>query len=65
VSPDVQLERISHNRPLLPLSDYKAFLNALRHERDALYEEVASFSLSSDDGAIEEHAASIIKAMKK
>lgn len=65
VSLDVQLERISHNRPLLPLSDYKAFLNILRQERDALYEEVASFSLSSDDGAIEEHAASIIEAMEK
>ncbi|PJD95752.1 MAG: hypothetical protein CK426_09225 [Legionella sp.] len=65
VSLDVQLERISHNRPLLPLSDYKAFLNTLRQERDALYEEVAGFSLSSDDGAIEEHVASIIKAMEK
>lgn len=64
VSTLVQLERISHNRPLLPLDDYEAFLNKLRYERDALYEQVATFSLSSDDGAIEEHAASVIKAFK-
>lgn len=63
VSTPVQLERISHNRPLLPLGDYKAFLNTLRQERDGLYEQVASFSISSDDGAIEEHVLSIINAM--
>lgn len=63
VSTPVQLERISHNRPLLPLDDYKAFLNKLRQERDDLYEKVASFSISSDDGAIDEHVLSIIKAM--
>ena len=63
VSTPVQLERISHNRPLLPLGDYKAFLNTLRHERDGLYEQVASFSISSDDGAIDEHVLSIINAM--
>ena len=63
VSIDVQLERMAHNRPLLPSADYKAFLNKLRHERDALYDEVARFSLSSDDGAIDEHVSSIINAM--
>lgn len=63
VSPSVQLERISYNQPLLPVADYKGFLDKLRHERDALYDQVASFSLSSDDGAIEEHVSSIIKAM--
>lgn len=65
VSPSVQLERISHNRPLLPVPDYKAFLAVLRKERDGLYEEVASFSLSSDDGAIDDHVLGIIKAMEK
>jgi shikimate kinase len=65
VSLDVQLDRIAHNRPLLPTADYKTFLNKLRQERDDLYEQVASFSLSSDDGAIEEHVSSIIKAIGK
>lgn len=64
VSLPVQLERISHNRPLLPLPDYKGFLDKLRYERDDLYEQVASFSISSDNGAIEEHVLSTIKAMK-
>lgn len=65
VSLDVQLERIAHNRPLLPVADYRDFLNKLRQERDHLYEQAARFTLSSDDGAIESHAASIIKAMQR
>jgi shikimate kinase len=65
VSTPVQLERISHNRPLLPVTDYQAFLNNLHRERDDLYDQVASFSLSSDDGAIEEHVLSIVKAIEK
>ena len=64
VSTSVQLERIAHNRPLLPLADYRAFLEKLHHERDALYEDVASFSVSSDDGNIDEHVASIIKCLE-
>ena len=65
VSIDVQLERIAHNRPLLPLADYKVFLNTLRRERDDLYEQTARFSISSDNGAIDEHVLSIIKAMEQ
>jgi shikimate kinase len=65
VSIDIQLERISHNRPLLPLTDYKAFLNILRYERDDLYEQEAKYSISSDNGAIEEHVLSIIKGMEQ
>lgn len=64
VSPSIQLERIAHNRPLLPLADYRAFLEKLHHERDALYEDVASFSVSSDDGNIDEHVASIINCLE-
>ncbi len=65
VSTPVQLERISHNRPLLPVADYKAFLDKLRQERDSLYEEAACFSISSDNGALEEHVLSVINAMEK
>lgn len=65
VSTDIQLERISHNRPLLPVVDYKGFLDKLHHERDNLFEQVATISLSSDDGAVEEHALKVVKAMQK
>ena len=60
VSPTVQLERISEGdyRPLLPVDNFAAFIDKLHGERD-------SFSLSSDDGDIEGHAASIVKAMTK
>ncbi len=61
----MQLDRISHNRPLLPASDYKNFLDKLHKERDALYEQSASFSLNSDDNAFEEHVLSVVKAIKK
>ena len=68
VSVPVQLERIAEGdyRPLLPVVDnFAAFIDKLHDERDGLYEQVASFSLSSDDGDIEGHAASIVKAMTK
>lgn len=63
VSPDVQLERIGHNRPLIPRSDYEAFLNTQRKERDDLYSQVADFSISSDDGDIDSHVVQIINAI--
>lgn len=63
----VQLERISEGnyRPLLPVDNFAAVIDKLHKERDSLYEQVASFSLSSDGGDIERHAASIVKAMTK
>lgn len=64
VSLDIQLQRISFNRPLLPTMDYKAFLGKQHRERDAWYEQAACFSLSSDDGAIDEHVLKIIGAME-
>jgi shikimate kinase len=65
VSTSVQLERISPNRPLLSVIDYKTFLHNLHPERDALYQQVASLTFNSDDNALEEHVAGIIKALKK
>lgn len=62
---EVQLDRISDYRPLLPVDDFSALLNKLQSARDSLYEEAASFSLSSDDGDIEEHAKRVIEAFKK
>lgn len=67
VSTSVQLDRvrISNNRPLLPIADYKVFLDKLHHERDSLYNEAASFSISSDNGAVDEHVLSVINAFEK
>lgn len=67
VSIPVLLERMAKDdpRPLLPVANFAVFLNKIRNERDELYKQVASFSLSSDNGDIEEDAASIIKAMTK
>lgn len=61
----MQLERISEGdyRPLLPVNNFAAFIDKLHADRDSLYEQVASFSLNSDNGDIEEHAASLVKAM--
>lgn len=64
VNPNIQLERISHNRPLLPVKNYKEFLSQLRQERDELYKQVASFSISSDNGDIEEHVINILSFIK-
>ena len=67
VSVPVQLERISEGdyRPLLPIDNFAAVIEKLHDERNSLYEQVASFSLSSDDGDIEGHAASVVKAMTR
>lgn len=65
VSTSVQLERLSDYRPLLPVNDFGALLDRLHDERNNLYEQVASFSLNSDSGDIEEQARSVIKAMEK
>ena len=64
VSEKNQSERLSGGyRPLLPVADYDALLSALHQERNDLYNDVASFTLSSDNGNIEEHANSIIQAL--
>jgi shikimate kinase len=68
VSTSVQLERaLSYPAPapLLPMTDHKAFLDKLHQERDALYDQAASFSISTDDSALEEHVLSIVKAIGK
>jgi shikimate kinase len=57
------MERISHNRPLLPTADFPEFLNQLHEERDKLYEQASRFSISSDDGNIDQHVAQTLNAM--
>jgi shikimate kinase len=65
VSTKVQLERITHNRPLLPVSNYPAFLDKLHQEYDSLYTQTATFSLSSDNGELDKHANSVVEAFHK
>ncbi len=60
VSTPVQLDRIAHNRPLLPVVDYKGFLDNLHRERDALFEQSARFSLNSDDNDLESHIQTVL-----
>lgn len=65
VSTHVQIERISHNRPFLPVSDYKAFLEQLHQKRDALYEKVTSLTVNSDDNDLEGQIKKIVSAVGK
>lgn len=60
VSTSVQLERTPHNpEPLLPIENHEAFLNQLHHDRDCFYDQVASFSINTDDSELEKHVLSI------
>ncbi|HRE33048.1 MAG TPA: shikimate kinase, partial [Candidatus Berkiella sp.] len=65
VSTTVQFDRISQNRPLLPVDDYKAFLENLHKERDGFYEEVASLEILTDDGDLDGHVSRIIEAIEQ
>jgi len=61
VNIDTQIVRAARNLDsLLSMDDLKLFLNKLHDERDHLYDEVASFAISSDDNALEEHVSKII-----
>jgi len=62
VSTSTQLERNAHNRPLLPCSDYKDFLDKLHHERDTLFEKVSTLSVNSDDNALDAHVLRVVEA---
>ncbi|SRR5579883_1218966 len=64
VSTAVQMQRISHNRPLLPIGDYKAFLDEFHHKNDKLFEQVASLTLNSDENALEEHVMKVVKSIE-
>lgn len=63
VSTPVQMARMSHNRPLLPVADYKVFLDKMHHERDALYESVSSLMVNTDDNDLESHIAQVAQAI--
>lgn len=63
VSLPVQIERIArHSLPLLN-SNIDSFLERLHHERDGLYESVASMVVDSDNGALDKHVLNVIDAL--
>ena len=63
----IQLDRLSEGdyRPLLPVEDLASFMDRASAEQDQLCSEVATFTLSSDDGQIEEHTQTVINAFKQ
>lgn len=62
VSTPVQIERMRDGRiPLLPIPDLKAFLDNQHHDRDSLYEEVATLTVESI--SVEEDVNKIIKEL--
>ena len=64
-STSTQVDRMGNNRPLLPVDNYAALLDDFHKERDALFSEVASFTLNSDNGDIERDAKSVVEAYNK
>ncbi len=66
VSTPVQMQRggAGSRPPLLPVNDFAAFIDSVHRERDELYKEASSFSLSSDDGDIDKHAEAVCKAFE-
>ena len=62
-STNILVDRLSNYRPLLPVDDFGALLDNLKSERHNLFNEVASYSLSSDDGEVDVHVEAVINAM--
>lgn len=61
VSTPTQLERMSGRPPVLPIADWKGFLDKLHIERDDLFEAVATLVI--DSVSVEEDVNKIIKAI--
>jgi shikimate kinase len=64
VSTPIQMERTARNANyLLPIPNVHDFFEQLHNERDGLYKEVAKLTIQGDDGQLEEHTRTIIKAV--
>jgi shikimate kinase len=64
VSTAVQAERMQQcaYRPLLPVDDYSALLQLQQDKYNTDFSDVASFSLSSDDGDLDAHTQKVMTA---
>lgn len=65
VSPEVQTERLNRTRPYLPVDNYLKYITSLHQSRDPLFKEVASITVNTDDGDIDEHVRLICDAHRK
>ena len=65
VSTAIQVERLANYRPLLPVNDFGKFLDEVGKVQDKHYEQVSSFSLSSDNGDIDAHVQAVVKAFNE
>ncbi|HEV2613596.1 MAG TPA: shikimate kinase [Gammaproteobacteria bacterium] len=64
VSVLTQIERMADGRiPLLPIADFKAFLDKQHHERDSFFEEVATLIIESV--SVEGDVSQVMKAFEK
>ncbi len=64
VSTSTQMERMKGGRtPLLPIADLKAFLDKQHHERDSLYEKVATLVI--DSVSVEEDVKTAMETLEK
>lgn len=64
VSTPVQIERNARQpSPLLLNTELQSFLDRLHQERDGLYDQVASLTISSDDNALEKHVLRILNTV--
>jgi shikimate kinase len=64
VSTPAQIERTARNANyLLPIPNVEDFFNQLHDERDNHYREVASLTVNSDEGTLEEHVKNIVNAV--
>lgn len=58
---DTQINRMIRNQPPFLIFDLKDFLNKLHHDRDMIYEKMATFSIDTNDSDLDKH---IEKTMK-
>ena len=66
VSTKIQMARLARDpAPLLLNTELTPFIDRLHQERDPLFEQVSGLIIRSDDSALEEHVARILKAIVK
>lgn len=60
VQPKTQVKRLTGYRPLLPVDNIETLFSNVQEEYNKYFQDVASYSLSSDDGKIEEHVKMVL-----
>ena len=60
VQPKTQVKRLTGYRPLLPVENMETLFSNVQEEYNKYFQDVASYSLSSDNGEIEEHVKMVL-----